>query len=153
MILQPRHFTYKRKQKNRTTHWSKINFLTPFNVLKYGDAGLRLLQSAQLTASQIFRFKLFLKRASRKSDITNRFVWFNAFPHLPLTKKPTGTRMGKGKGKLECWFTNLQGNIILIEFANLRYGRAKYFMTQLTHKLGLKTKKIFSQQTFFVTSF
>lgn len=149
LILQPRHFLYKRKQKNRTMHLSKKNFLTPFKLLRYGSAGLRLLQSAQLTSSQIFRFKLFLKKASRKSDITNRFVWFNAFPHLPLTKKPTGTRMGKGKGKLECWFTNIKGNVILVEFYNLRYGRSKYFMTQLTHKLGLKTKKIFLPQTFF----
>jgi hypothetical protein len=44
-----------------------------------------------------------LKRSMKKSDHTRRFIWFLAFPHLPLTRKPNGIRMGKGKGKLECW--------------------------------------------------
>jgi len=117
--------------------------------LKFGSAGLFLLRPAHLTSDQIFRFKLYLKRASKKSDITDRYVWFFAFPHLPLTKKPTGTRMGKGKGKLECWFTGVSGGSILIEFKNLRYGRSRYFMSQMTHKLGLHTKYVFNTKTFF----
>ena len=98
ILLQPRHFIFKRKQKKRKTFIYKINH----NFLKFGSSGLLLLQPAHLTSVHLFRFKLFLKKASRKADYTKRFVWFHAFPHLPLTKKPTGTRMGKGKGKLEC---------------------------------------------------
>ena len=108
-----------------------------------------ILKPAQLTSHQLFRFKLFLKRASKKSDYTDRFTWLKAFPHLPLTKKPTGTRMGKGKGKLECWFTNVSGGTILIEFKNLRYGRSKYFITQMTHKLGIPTKCVYNNHIFF----
>ena len=100
MLLQPRHFVYKRKQKNR----SVLSFNSNYNqkYLRFGSSGLFLLRPAQLTSEQIFRFKLFLKKASKRSDYTRRFVWFHEFPHLPLTKKPNGTRMGKGKGKLEC---------------------------------------------------
>lgn len=108
-----------------------------------------LLKPAQLTANQLAKFKLFLKRASKRADSTRRFVWFLAFPHLPLTRKPNGVRMGKGKGKLQCWFTNLAGGTVLIEFRNLRKGRASYFMKQMTHKLGLPTKQIFSTNFFF----
>lgn len=98
MLLQPRTFNYKRKQKNR-----KLLFFKNYkNLLNFGSAGLLILRPIQLTANQLFRFKLFLKRASKKSDRTGRFIWFNAFPHLPLTCKPNGVRMGKGKGKLEC---------------------------------------------------
>jgi ribosomal protein L16/L10AE len=61
-----------------------------------------ILKPVHLSAAQIFRFKLFLKKAVKKSDKTRRFAWLLAFPHLPLTKKPNGIRMGKGKGKLEC---------------------------------------------------
>jgi len=53
-----------------------------------------------MSARQIYRFKTFLKKAVRKPDITRRSVRFNTFPHLPLTKKPKGQRMGKGAGKL-----------------------------------------------------
>ena len=79
-----------------------------------------ILKPVHLSAAQIFRFKLFLKKAVKKSDKTRRFSWLLAFPHLPLTKKPNGIRMGKGKGKLECWFTNVSGGSVLIEFKNLR---------------------------------
>ena len=141
MLLQPRHFFYKRKQKNRKDLSFKIKKLP---VLKFGSSGLILLQPLHLTSNHLFRFKLFLKRASRKSDYTKRFVWLHAFPHLPLTKKPTGTRMGKGKGKVECWFTNVQPGVVFVEFKNLRRGRSRYFIKQLTHKLGIATKGFFS---------
>lgn len=140
MLLQPRHFIFKRKQKNRKF----FNYKISHNLLKFGSAGLLLLNPIHLTSNHLFRLKLFLKRASRKSDYTKRFVWLHAFPHLPLTKKPTGTRMGKGKGKLECWFTNVTNGVIFVEFRNLRIGRSKYFMKQLTHKLGIFTKPIFA---------
>nr|ASY95694.1 ribosomal protein L16 [Paraurostyla sp.] len=103
-----------------------------------------LLNPAHLSSNQLFRFKLFLKRASRKSDYTKRFVWLHSFPYLPLTKKPTGTRMGKGKGKLETWCTSFKPGLIFAEFRNLRRGRSLYFIKQLTHKLGIDTKAIFN---------
>lgn len=144
MLLQPRHFIYKRKQKNRKLFTYKTNH----NVLKFGSSGLLLMNPVHLTSNHLFRLKLFLKRASRKSDYTKRFVWLHAFPHLPLTKKPTGTRMGKGKGKLECWFTNITSGVIFVEFRNLRLGRSRYFLKQLTHKLGISTKFLFNKKYF-----
>jgi large subunit ribosomal protein L16 len=150
LLLQPRTFTFKRKQKQRTLVSFRSEAVQSETLLQFGGAGLLLLRPVQLTAKQIFRFKLFLKRASRKSDRTRRFTWFRAFPHLPLTRKPDGTRMGKGKGKLECWFTNVAGGVTLIEFKNLRRGRSIYFVKQMTHKLGVETKYINSiKQIYF----
>ena len=140
MLLQPRNFFYKRKQKKRSL--LSFNNHINKNLLNFGGTGLMLLRPIHLTAKQIFRFKLFLKRAMKKSEKTRRCVWFFAFPHLPLTKKSNGVRMGKGKGKLECWFTNISGGTILIEFKNLRPGRSTLFIKQMTHKLGILTKKI-----------
>lgn len=147
MLLQPRNFGYKKKQKSRTL----LNFNNSHlnKTLNYGGAGLMLLKPAHLTSNQLFKFKLFLKRSMKKSDHTRRFVWFLAFPHLPLTRKPNGIRMGKGKGKLECWFTNIAGGTIFLEFKNLRKGRSSFFMKQMTHKLGIPTKFIFSTNFYF----
>ena len=100
MLLQPRNFYYKRKQKNRSLLSFNNSYLK--KKLNFGDSGLMILKPVHLSAAQIFRFKLFLKKAVKKSDKTRRFSWLLAFPHLPLTKKPNGIRMGKGKGKLEC---------------------------------------------------
>lgn len=132
MLLQPRNFISKKKQKDRAfRHFNK-----KFN-LNFGNIGLLTLKPFQLTAEQIFRLKLILKRSVKKSDKTRRFIWFYSFPHLPLSKKPVGLRMGKGKGKLECWFTNVRGGVILLEFKNLRNGRAFFFIKQIQYKLGI----------------
>jgi large subunit ribosomal protein L16 len=95
-----------------------------------------------LTAHQINRLKLFLKRSVKKGDKTRRSFWFYAFPHLPLSRKPVGLRMGKGKGKLKCWFTNIRGGVVLFEFNNLRYGRSFFFTQQIEFKLGVKIQHL-----------
>jgi large subunit ribosomal protein L16 len=147
LLLQPRNFIYKRKQKSR----SLISFNNSYlkQNLSYGNSGLMILKPLHLSSFQLFRLKLFLKRSSKKSDRTRRIFWFNAFPHIPLTRKPKGLRMGKGKGKLKCWFTNIRGGSIIIQFKNLRLGRSLLFMKQLTYKFGIPTKYLFNTNSFF----
>jgi hypothetical protein len=72
MLLQPRNFFYKRKQKSRSL--LSFNKSCLRKTLNFGGAGLMLLKPVHLTANQLFRFKLFLKRAAKKSDYTRRFV-------------------------------------------------------------------------------
>lgn len=133
MLLQPRKFTWKNKQKNRRRRLNKSI------ALHYGLSGVRLLQPYKTSAKRIFRFKIFLKRAARKPDLTRRSLWINLFPHLPLTKKPKGMRMGKGAGKLSTWYTHIRGGVFLIEFKNLRRGRSFYYARQVQHKLPVQT--------------
>mgnify|MGYP006118499273 FL=1 len=95
--------------------------------LSYGDSGLLTLSPLRLPAKQIFKIKIFLKKAIKRSDYTRRLVWFNAFPHLPLSRKAKGVRMGKGTGKLATWYSQLYGGSVIFEFKNLRPGRAIYF--------------------------
>ena len=143
MLLQPRIFKYKKIQKRRSIIFFKSN-----NKLKFGDNGLLLLKTIQLSSNHLLKFKLFLKKAIKKRDKTKRFFWFNSFPHLPLTKKSTGSRMGKGKGKLKCWHTNIKSGVFLIEFINLRFGRSKYFFKQIVFKLGIKAKLFYLNKRF-----
>ena len=103
----------------------------------------------------MFRFKLFIKKGSRRSDKTRRKAWLSAFPHLPITKKIAGSRMGKGKGKLKDWGTMLPAGVNIIEFRNLRFGRAKYFLKQMQYKIRSKTVLIYRYKqvnTFFKLS-
>ena len=76
----------------------KINYTT--QSLVYGQSGI-LNQNPHFLFfnKHLFKTKLFLKKAVRRSGITNRYMWFKIFPHIPVTKKVIGSRMGKGKGK------------------------------------------------------
>ena len=134
MILQPRKYEFKSRQKKR----KKKKYLT--TSLSFGTAGCQLSRSIKLTGKQIFRINLFLKRSARKSEKTKRAFWLNLFPHLPLTKKVKGSRMGKGAGKLSMWFTQLPAGLFLMEFRNLRPGRIKHFSKQLEVRLASQTK-------------
>jgi len=133
MLLRPRKFLYKSVFKKRRLVNSRATNLT------YGQHALRLLQPLWVNNKQIFRYKLFLKKAARRSDKTSRKVWFNLFPHLPLTRKVEGSRMGKGKGKLAGWVAHLSPGVNMFEFKNLRVGRAKYYYNQVSHRLPVKT--------------
>ena len=139
MVLQPRKFKYKLKHKRR-----KINFRTKLKRnLFFGQVGLVLTKPLFINSKKMFRLKLFLKKAARRTDKTSRKVWVNTFPHIPLTKKVIGSRMGKGKGKLSIWFNKLSTGVIFIELKNLRRGRAIYFLSQAQNKLKSTSKIIF----------
>lgn len=137
MLLQPRKFKFKTKQKTRSVlKWT-------YTQLNYGDSGIKTLNPLRMSSRQIFRMKVLLKKAIRKPDLTRRLVWFNTFPHLPLTKKSKGMRMGKGAGKLNAWQTQLRGGVFIFEFKNLRPGRALYYFKRMAVKFPTKTKVYF----------
>ena len=137
MVLRPRKFKFKNIQKRR-----KNVFIPRKGCLVYGQAGLMLLQPLRLQNRQIFRFKLVLKKSARKAEKTSRRCWMTAFPHLPLSKKTEGSRMGKGKGKLAGWVAELSAGVILFEIKNLRPGRATYFINQLRFRLPVKSQML-----------
>lgn len=140
MVLQPRKFKYKSRQKlRRVDRTFRLK-----RELKFGQACLLLTRPLLINSKKMFRLKLFLKKAARKTDKTQRKVWVNTFPHIPLTKKTVGSRMGKGKGKLSIWFNKLSTGTILIELKNLRKGRATYFLRQAQNKLKSKSKIVFT---------
>lgn len=129
MMLQPRKFKYKTKQKGRSS--------TSPSTLQtaYGQVAVVLLRPFRISAKKIFRLNLFLKKSARKSDKTKRAFWLAVFPHLPLSRKPKGMRMGKGAGKLSSWYTQIRSGKAIVEFRNLRLGRACYFTRQVQAKL------------------
>lgn len=137
MLLQPRKFKHKNKQKARgPLKWT-------YSQLNYGDSGIKTLNPLRMSSRQIYRMKITLKKAVRKSDLTRRLVWFNTFPHLPLTKKSKGMRMGKGAGKLNTWQAQLRGGTFIFEFKNLRPGRALHFFKKMSMKFPTRTKVFF----------
>ena len=135
MLLSPRKFKFKNSFKRRSYYKIPRN-----NPLTYTDQGLQITQPLRLNNKHIFRIKLFLKKSARRADKTSRKVWFNLFPHLPLSKKGAGSRMGKGTGKLAAWVVELPSGLNIFEFKNLRHGRAVYFMKQVQSKLPVKSR-------------
>lgn len=138
MLLRPRKFNFKNRHKSRSL------FSFPKNLkLNFGQQGLQILQPMNISGKNLFRIKIFIKKGARRTDKTSRKVWLNAFPHLPLTKKVSGSRMGKGKGKLSGWYGKLPSGVNLVEYKNLRNGRGNYFLRQVKFRLPVRSRLIY----------
>jgi large subunit ribosomal protein L16 len=132
-MMQPRKFYYQTIQKNRKYYKFKLTNLV------FGAYGLRLLQPLYITTRHLFRYKMVLKKATKRSEKTLRAYWLPLFPTQPITRKSKGSRMGKGKGKRQSWGVVLRGGSTFIEFKNVRRGRSIYYFTQIQKRLRIPT--------------
>lgn len=150
MLLRPRKIKWKNSQKKRSHKFTKSKYITN-SKLVYGQIGLKNLNCNYLFYNKyLFKLKIFLKKAIRRSAITNRHLWINIFPHLPITKKVIGSRMGKGKGKLSVWAAKIPFGITFIEFRNVRVGRGYYFFLQVIYRLSGLFRIIFKYNKKFI---
>ena len=69
-------------------------------------------------------------------------MWVRVFPWKPITKKPTETRMGRGKGDPEAWVDVIRPGKIIFEIEGVDYEIAQEAMRLAAHKLPMKTRFI-----------
>ena len=106
------------------------------NVLSYGEYGLVAKEGAYITARQIEAARVAMTRYMKRGGK----VWINIFPHMPLTKKPIGTRQGKGKGNVEGWVAVVKEGKIMFEIAGVDEATAREALRLASHKLPVTTK-------------
>lgn len=104
--------------------------------LDKGDFGLMAKEGAWITANQIEAARIAMTRYMKRGGK----VWINIFPHMPLTKKPIGTRQGKGKGNVEAWVAVVKEGKIMFEVAGVSEEIAREALRLASHKLPIKTK-------------
>lgn len=90
MHLQPRSTKYRKTRKRRQN--TKFEFKA--NKLSFGEIGLKSTVSGTITARQIEAARQSITRKIKRKGK----IWIKIFPHMPVTSKPTESRMGKGKG-------------------------------------------------------
>jgi len=106
------------------------------NSISFGDFGLVSMENKQLTARQIEAARIAMTRYIKRGGK----VWIRVFPHIPYTKKPAETRMGKGKGSPEMWVAAVKPGTVMFEIAGVELGLAEQAMRLASSKLPIKTK-------------
>ena len=101
-----------------------------------GECGLMAKEGAWITSNQIEAARVAMTRYMKRGGK----VWINIFPHMPLTKKPIGTRQGKGKGNVEAWVAVVKEGKIMFEIAGVSEEIAREALRLAAHKLPIKTK-------------
>jgi large subunit ribosomal protein L16 len=75
-----------------------------------------------------------MKRAGR--------VWIRLFPDVPVSKKPTEVRMGKGKGTPEFWVARVKPGRVMFEIDGVTDAVARESLRLGAAKLPLKTRVV-----------
>ena len=101
-----------------------------------GEYGLMAKEGAWITSNQIEAARVAMTRYMKRGGK----VFINIFPHMPLTKKSIGTRMGKGKGAVEAWVAVVKEGKILFEVSGVDEATAREALRLASHKLPVKCK-------------
>ena len=131
MFLQPKRLKYKKVKKGKL---SKLEFKA--NSLKFGEIGLKTEASGVISARQIEAARRSIVRKIKKKGK----LWIRIFPDLPITAKPTESRMGKGKGSISHWVARVRGGTAIFEICGIPKRTAIAALKAGSEKLPLKTR-------------
>ncbi len=106
------------------------------NRVTYGDYGLVSLDPAWINSRQIESARVAMTRYVRRGGQ----VWIKIFPDKPVTQKPAGVRMGKGKGAPEYWVAVVKPGRVMFEIAGVSEEIAREALRLAMHKLPVRCK-------------
>ena len=69
-------------------------------------------------------------------------VWIRIFPDVPVSKKPTEVRMGKGKGSPEYWAARVKPGRIMFEIDGVNEEIAREALRLGGAKLPIRTRVV-----------
>ena len=131
MPLMPKRTKYRKMQKGRNRGRA-----TRGAEITYGEYGLQALEAGRITSNQIEAARVAMTRYIKRGGK----VWIKIFPDKPITSKPIGTRMGKGKGAVEYWVAAVKPGRVMFEIAGVPEETAKEALRLAANKLSVKCK-------------
>ena len=131
MPLMPKRTKYRKMQKGRMRGKA-----TRGNRVTDGEYGIQAVTGALVTGNQIEAARIAMTRYIKRGGK----VWIKIFPDKPLTAKPIGTRMGKGKGAPERWVAVVKPGRVMFEISGVSEEVAREALRLAMQKLPNKTK-------------
>ena len=130
-MLMPKRTKYRRPHRLSYEGRSKAG-----RTIDFGEYGLvaesgNYVSNRQIEAARIAMTR-YIKRGGK--------VFIKIFPDKPVTGKPIGVRMGKGKGNLECWVAVVKPGRVMFEISGVAEETAREALRLATHKLPCKCK-------------
>ena len=130
-MLQPKRTKFRKAHKGRIHGPAKGGY-----ELNFGEYGLKAQEPERVTARQIEAARRAMTRAMKRAGR----VWIRIFPDLPVSKKPTEVRMGKGKGAPEYWAARVAPGRIMFEIDGVDEATAREAMRLAAMKLPIRTR-------------
>ena len=131
MPVMPKRSKFRKMQKGRNRGKA-----TRGNVVNEGEYGLQATEAGWIKANQIEAARVAMTRYIKRGGK----VWIKVFPDKPVTTKPLGTRMGKGKGAPEFWVAVVKPGRVMFEISGVSEDVAREALRLASHKLPVQTK-------------
>ena len=130
-MLQPKRTKYRKqfKGRNEGMSWNA-------SAVSFGEYGLKATTHGALTSRQIEAARRTVSRYVKRGGK----LWIRVFPDVPVSKKPTEVRMGKGKGSPEFWCARVAPGRIMFEIDGVPEDVAREALRLGAAKLPIKTR-------------
>jgi large subunit ribosomal protein L16 len=136
MLLQPKKTKFKKAHKGRIKKFiSPINKPYHFDIVEGNTLKLFSASNARITARQIEAARISINRLIKKTGK----LYIHIFPNIPVTKKPTEIRMGKGKGAVNNWICRVPAGKLLFSIHGAPLNLAEKAIKLGIAKLPVKT--------------
>ncbi len=130
-MLQPKKSKFRKAHKGRIHGNAKGG-----TSLDFGAYGLKALQPGRITARQIEAARRAMTRHIKRAGK----IWIRIFPDVPVSKKPTEVRMGKGKGSPEFWICRVKPGRVMFEMDGVPADLAREALERAAAKLPISTR-------------
>ncbi|MDD5949577.1 MAG: 50S ribosomal protein L16 [Lachnospiraceae bacterium] len=106
------------------------------NKISNGEFGIVAMEPCWIKSNQIEAARVAMTRYIKRGGK----VWIKIFPDKPVTHRPLGTRMGKGKGAVEYWVAVVKPGRVMFEISGVPEETAREALRLASHKLPVKCK-------------
>lgn len=132
-MLMPKRTKHKKTMRGRLK--GKAN---KGNYVAFGDFGLEALEAKWITNRQIESCRVAINRTFKREGKT----FIRIFPDKPFSRRPEGTRMGKGKGNVDGWVAVVKPGRIMFEVSGVSEELAVKALRKAAYKLPIKCKVV-----------
>lgn len=132
-MLLPTKIKYKKNFKGNLIGKTSKGF-----KIIFGEYAIKILKETRLTSNQIESARRIMIKKMKHLG----FLWIRIFPDIPITKKPSENRMGKGKGTFSFYVSKIKKGQILFEISGFSLKDSKQILKSGSNKIPVKTKII-----------
>src|SRR3990172_12835461 len=127
-MLAPKRAKFRKQFRNR-----RGGLATRGSNLAFGAFGLKSQETAWITARQIEAARRAMTHYTRRGGR----IWIRISPDKPITRKPSETGMGGGKGEVVEYVAVVRPGRVLFEMGGVSKEIAQEAMRLASHKLPL----------------
>jgi large subunit ribosomal protein L16 len=135
-MLVPKKIKHRKWQVGRQSEEKRARPETRGITLAFGSFGLKAENQGRITSRQIEAAR---KAMSRHAGKTAK-IWIRIFPDRPVTQKAAEVPMGKGKGELDHYMTEIRSGRIIFEVDGVTEDIAREALRKACTKLPVRGK-------------